>query len=186
MVKINSLLKGNITIPNILSILRIFLIFPFIAAMNKGNYVSAGSILVISGLSDLLDGFIARNFNQKTKLGQMLDPAADKITLISVMICVGIKFSDIIPFIAILILKEICMIVASIVLIKRCISPPAAKWYGKLGTVAFYISITIIVSLKAIWNIENIFLNITLMEITALLMLYALVKYFRIFVNMIK
>lgn len=182
----NSFIKENITIPNILSILRIFLILPFVAAISKGNYVSAGLILVISGISDLLDGFIARNFSQKTQLGQMLDPAADKLTLMSVMICVGIKFNDIIPFIVILILKELCMIIASILLIKRHKTPTAAKWYGKIGTVAFYISITIIVSLKAFWNIENILLNITLMAITALLMLYALVKYFRIFINMIK
>lgn len=179
-------IKQNINVANIISFLRLLLIFPFVYAMNEEKYIRAGLILVLSAFTDFMDGFVARKFNQKTRFGKMLDPAADKLTLIAVMICIGIKFSDVLPFIAILILKEICMMGASLFLLKNQKFPTEAKWYGKVGTAAFYTSVTIIVSLKALWNIENIPLNITLMTITALLMLYALVKYFRIFVNMIK
>lgn len=116
----------------------------------------------------------------------MLDPAADKVTLIAVMIGVGMKFTEVIPFMILLILKEISMLLASAVLLKRHKFPTAAKWYGKIGTVSFYLSVIIIVVLKAIWGIENITLNMALMSITALLMIYALVKYFKIFTTMIK
>lgn len=178
--------KENITIPNLLSLVRIALIIPFISLIINDNLMGAGATLMVSGISDLLDGFIARKFDQRTRLGAMLDPAADKLTLMSVMICVGIKFPEVIPFVSILILKELSMLIASAVLIKMNKVPTAAKWYGKIGTVAFYVSVTIIVSLKAVWNIENHFITVALMSITALLMLYALIKYLKIFISMMK
>ncbi len=186
MIYINPWDGKNINVPNILSLIRIFLIVPFLIFISKGKYILAGEILILSGISDFLDGFIARKFNQKSQLGKMLDPAADKLTLMAVMISVGMKFHEVIPFMIILVLKELLMIVASIFLLKQKKFPTGAKWYGKIATVAFYVSVIIIVSLKAIWSIESIELNIFLMAITALLMIYALVKYFRIFLLMIK
>ena len=186
MAYINSSIKKNITIPNILSLMRIILVIPFVMYIRKDNYVLVGIILLISGGTDFLDGFIARNFNQRSKLGEMLDPAADKITLIAVMISVGIKFTEVIPFMILFISKEISMMIASVMLLKRHKFPPAAKWYGKMATLAFYVSVIIIVSLKAIWRIENMILNMVLMALTALLMIYALVKYYKIFMNIIK
>ena len=186
MIDIDPSLPKNINIPNVLSAIRILLIIPFIVFINNNKYILAGMVLVLSGISDFFDGFVARKFNQRTKLGGMLDPAADKLTLIAVMISAGVKFPEIIPFMVILVLKELSMIIASIILLKRKKFPTAAKWYGKISTVAFYISVIIIVSLKAIWDIENIVLNIVLMTITALLMIYALVKYFKIFILMLE
>ncbi len=186
MIDIDPSIRKNVTLPNVLSLMRIVLIFPFMTYIGKDNYVFSGLILLLSGLTDLLDGFIARQFNQKSRLGEMLDPAADKITLIAVMVGVGMKFTEIIPFMILLILKEISMLLASVALLKINKFPTAAKWYGKIGTVAFYISVIIIVALKAVWGIENIRLNMVLMAITALLMIYALVKYFKIFIVMIK
>lgn len=185
MIEINLSQKKIFTIPNILSLMRIILIAPFVIFMKKDNYLSAGLILLISGISDVLDGFIARKFHQRTRLGEMLDPAADKLTLITVMISVGIKFTEVIPFMILMIFKEFLMLSASVALLRKNRFPASAKWYGKVGTVAFYFSVIIIVSLKAIWNIENSILNLILMTITALLMFYALVKYFRIFIDMI-
>jgi Phosphatidylglycerophosphate synthase len=186
MIYINPSDRNNINIPNILSVIRIFLIIPFLIFIGRGKYILAGGTLVLSGISDFLDGFIARKFNQRSQLGKMLDPAADKLTLMAVMASVGMKFHEVIPFMVILVLKELLMIAASIFLLKQKKFPTAAKWYGKIGTVAFYVSVIIIVSLKAIWGIENIGLNIFLMSVTALLMIYALVKYFKIFLVMIK
>ena len=59
--------------------------------------------------------------------------------------------------------------------------PSASKWYGKGATVMFYISMTIIVGLKGIWNIEILPLSVALLSVTALMMLYALYEYFKIF-----
>lgn len=178
--------KKNITVPNILSILRIIIIVPFVISFMKDDYIIAGLLLVLSGLSDLLDGMIARKFNQITSLGKMLDPTADKLTLMAVMVCVGVKLPKIFPFMIILIIKEVIMLVAGLVLIHNNQLPPPAQWYGKLATIVFYVSVITIVGLKALWNIDSGYLNLTLMLLTAACMIYALFKYFKIFVSMMK
>lgn len=173
-------------IPNILTVLRIIFIIPFVFAVSKNNYVLAGAVLVISGISDLFDGIIARKYNQITKLGKMLDPTADKLTLMAVMICFGIKFPKIFPFMILLIVKEILMLTAGAVLLKHKSTPPSARWYGKISTVVFYVSVITIILLKALWNTDCEVLNIILMTLTATCMLYALYRYFKIFKMMIK
>ena len=186
MICISRVIRENFTIPNIISIIRILLIYPFVMYILKDEYIKSGIVLAISGISDLLDGFIARNFNQVSKLGRMLDPIADKLTLISVMICVGIKFKEIKPFVIILIVKEVLMILASAFLLKKHKVPPEAKWYGKIATVWFYFSVIVVIALKSIWNVQNDFLTISFMIVTVVLMLYAFIKYFKIFINIIR
>ena len=73
-----------LTIPNILSFLRILLITPFMILFLNGNYVWASLMIIISGLTDCVDGFIARKFNQVSEFGKILDPVADKLTLLAV------------------------------------------------------------------------------------------------------
>lgn len=177
--------KENFNIPNMLSFFRIIIIIPFIIYFLNDEYFLAALILVISGLSDMFDGIIARKLNQITKLGKILDPVADKLTLTSVVVCMGIKFPEIIPFVIILILKDMSMLLGGSFLLKKGIDPPAAKWYGKLSTVFFYISVIIIVGLKAIWGIINPMLSVSLLTITAILMLFALFKYFGIFLKLL-
>ncbi len=186
--KMNELfnLKKNMSVPNMLSFLRIVLIVPFVLSFMKDNYVLAGILLILSGVSDFFDGMIARKFNQITSLGKMLDPTADKLTLMAVMVCVGLKLPRIFVFMLILIIKEILMLLAGLVLINRNQSPPAAQWYGKLATVVFYVSVITIITLKALWNVDNGYINFTLMVITAVCMIYALFRYFKIFKSMTK
>ncbi|GMB10658.1 MAG: CDP-alcohol phosphatidyltransferase family protein [Candidatus Improbicoccus devescovinae] len=166
------------TLANFLSIFRIILIFPFIIAITKNSFLGAGGILIISACTDFLDGFFARILNQRSYFGEMLDPVADKLTILAVMICVSLKFRIIIPFMLILILKEILMLISGGWLIKKNKPLIKARWYGKLGTAFFYFSIFVIVSFKALWNIENQFLIFSLMYISALLMIHALIRYF--------
>lgn len=75
-----------ITIPNILTFLRIFLVPFFILAMNSKDYSLALKIVILAGLTDSLDGIIARKFGQISKVGIFLDPLADKLLLLSIMI----------------------------------------------------------------------------------------------------
>ncbi len=178
--------EKKLTIPNVLSVVRIVLIIPFVLFVMKDNYLGAAFVLSFSGITDLLDGFIARKLDQVSRFGKILDPAADKITLISIIICVGIKFSETLPFMIILILKEVSMIAAGVFLLKKRQSPVEAKWYGKVATVVFYISIITIIGLKAVWGISNSIVNITLMSVTAVLMLFAVAKYLKLFLLMIK
>lgn len=171
----------NINIPNALSILRIILIVPFVIFFVHDQVYQAAVVLVISGLSDMFDGMIARKFNQFTELGQMLDPLSDKLTQGAVAVCLALEQPVLVPLLAIFIVKEVLMLSAGFVLIKRGKKPGGAKWYGKVATTMFYVSFTVIVALKGIWNIENMPVTVTLLSVTAALMIYAFVQYAKVF-----
>lgn len=184
--KTKKIVKQNLNIPNLLSSIRILLIIPLIYFFLEENYFMSALMLVLSGISDLFDGFFARKYNQITRLGIMLDPVADKLTLTAVLVCLGINFTAIVPFIIILIVKEIAMLVAGCVLLMIHKTPPMAKWYGKLSTTVFYISVIIIVALKAFWQIENPKITMILMTITVVFMIFSLVNYFILFCKDLK
>ena len=104
------------TIPNILSIFRIILIpiftYEFLA---ESDYTLAGIILIVSGLTDCLDGYIARRFNMITNLGKVLDPVADKLTQVMSALCLALKDFDIMWFVlAFLVIKDIALLIGGI------------------------------------------------------------------------
>lgn len=127
-------------IPNTLTIVR-FILIPFIVYfILTGQYISGFIILTISGLTDVLDGFIARKFNFITNFGKLIDPLADKTTQIAVL--ASLTFKGIIPLWILLIvfLKEFIMISgASFLYGKKLVV--SSRWYGKLATVLFYVAI---------------------------------------------
>ncbi|MDQ5983438.1 MAG: putative cardiolipin synthase [Eubacteriales bacterium SKADARSKE-1] len=178
--------KNYLNIPNTITLFRILLVIPFFILFLRGNYISSIIILLMSGLSDLLDGIAARNLNQVTKLGKILDPIADKLTLIAVVICMGIKFSAIMPIAILFIVKDASMLIAGLMLIKKGIDPPAARWYGKLATCGFYVSVITIVMLDTFFGIYSTILSLVLLLITAGFMIFAFIKYFILFLNLIK
>lgn len=178
--------KDFLTVPNLLSVLRIILIPPFMYFFLEKNYIMSAVLLVISGLSDAFDGFIARTFNQVTALGKMLDPIADKLTLIAIMVCITIFSPIVLPVMVILIIKDVVMLIGGSRLIKKGIAPPAAKWYGKVSTFLFYVSVCLIVFLKAAFNYESDILSVSLLSVVCLFMIFALVKYFLIYNSLIK
>ena len=91
-------INQNLTVPNAMSVFRI-LVIPFFAYFFlKGNLTAAIVALGLSGLSDALDGMIARHFNQITELGKMLDPLADKLTQGTVAICIAVHYPSICRF----------------------------------------------------------------------------------------
>ena len=169
------------TVPNILTYLRFALVVPFVILFLHEKYLESAICIGLSGISDCLDGFFARKLNQVTQLGKLLDPIADKITLISVMFCMAFYAPNVIPILVILIAKDVAMLIGGVSLLKRKITPPAAEWFGKLATIVFYFAVCIIVFLKAVINYENL-----LLSITAVVMLYALYRYAKIFMALIK
>lgn len=78
------------TIPNLITILRLLLVPCVVLAMLQLRWDWAFLGFVVAGVSDGVDGFIARNFNQRTRLGAYLDPIADKVLLVSVFVVLGI------------------------------------------------------------------------------------------------
>lgn len=175
----------NFNIPNTLTVLRMILIIPFMCLYLKGHVRSAVAVLIIAGLTDALDGFVARHFNQFTELGQMLDPISDKLTQGAVAISLAIRHPVLLPFLMIFIVKEAIMLTAGGVLLKKGKRPCAAKWYGKLATVLFYITFVTILVMD-LFGFYHQTTAIIMLVITAAFMIFALVMYAREFFRILQ
>ena len=79
------------SIPNFLTVIRILLTPGFVAAFVSENFYLAWFLFALAGITDGLDGFLARVLKQRTSLGAMLDPLADKVLLVTSFVCLGIK-----------------------------------------------------------------------------------------------
>ncbi len=169
--------RDLVTIPNILTYIRFLLVAPFMYFFLKERYLLAGLMIGLSGLSDCFDGMIARHFDQVTPLGKILDPIADKVTLIAVAVCMLIYMPAILPIMLVLVTKEFLMLLGGFILLIKHITPPAANIFGKVATVIFYFTICVIIFLKAVVHYENIVLIIISTVLVALVMLVALAQY---------
>lgn len=134
-------------LPNALTIIR-FLLIPFIVAyIFTGNYILAFIFFTISGITDILDGFIARKFNFISNFGKLMDPLADKLTQICTLTSLVINHIIPIWILIIVLLKEFIMICGASFLYGKDVVV-YSKWYGKLATVLFYIAIVVSLLLK--------------------------------------
>lgn len=166
-------------IPNILTIFRIVLvpIYLLIFFSDLPNKVLlAGLVFILAGVTDVLDGYIARKNNLITKLGTVLDPFADK--LMSFTVLLSFTIAGFIPAWIILILgiKEGIMILVGgiLYLLKGNFVMPSNK-YGKIATASFYIA-----SLSIVFNISRS-VSMVLFIITIALNLYAFLNYANIY-----
>ena len=163
-----------ITIPNILSLLRLCMI-PLIVWLyiGKGDNVLAGVFVLISGLTDIVDGFIARTFNMISDLGKILDPIADRATQAVIIILLATDFPLMIMIIGCMIVKELFMAVSGYLVIKRCNKVLGAEWYGKAATV----TLSAIMMLHLFWpNILPVVSTVSIILGTAMVLL-ALILY---------
>lgn len=151
---IKELFSGCMTIPNLLSVIRIALIPVFGVLYYNGNILWAVIILFISGLTDFFDGKIARKFNQISALGKLLDPVADKLTQITIAVVLYLQFrgsSDetIRAFswaFLIFLAKEALMVVGGAIMIAFGLRPSAAEMPGKIATFVFYAVMIVIIA----------------------------------------
>ena len=128
-------------IPNILTIIR-FILVPFIyTSVINGYYLTALIIFTISAITDILDGFIARKFNYISDFGKLMDPLADKLTQISLLL--ALSFLKILPWwiFAIVFIKELVLVICASVLYSKKDIVVYSIWYGKLATTLFYLAI---------------------------------------------
>lgn len=144
---VKNLFKGCATVPNLLTLIRIILVPFFAYFFIHDQKVLAVSILVASGLTDFLDGKIARRFNQVSDLGKILDPVADKVTMLTLAVMMIILFhkaeSPVIRaagwiFIVFLV-KEFIFVVGGALMLGFGIRPGAAEIFGKVATFVFYL-----------------------------------------------
>lgn len=162
-------------IPNILTTLRFILIPLFIIVFYsslQSNVLFATYIFILAGATDVLDGYIARSYNMVTKLGVVLDPLADKLMLITVLICFTTKEYIPIWIITVVGIKELLMIIGGLILyynVDNTVIP--ANKYGKIATVSFYIGIIAIA-----FEINNV-ISYILITLAVSLTLLAFINY---------
>lgn len=137
-------------IPNILTTARLVLV-PIFAYLVLGakNLPLAAFVFVLSGITDVVDGYIARHFNMISNFGKVYDPFVDKLMQITAVVCLAI--ADIIPawIIAFVAAKELTMIViGGILYLKKIVV--SSNWYGKATTVVFYTIIFILILWKSV------------------------------------
>ena len=132
--------KGKIiTVPNLLSLFRILLI-PIIVWLYcvEKKYELTILVLLISGASDIIDGFIARRFNMVSDIGKALDPIADKLTQGVTLICLLIDFPRLAILLFGLLVKEFLLGIMELYSIKKTGVVHGANWHGKLTTCMIY------------------------------------------------
>ncbi|MBR4303893.1 MAG: CDP-alcohol phosphatidyltransferase family protein [Clostridia bacterium] len=135
----NDHLKKIITLPNILSLVRLLLIPVFcVVYVSMEEYKPAAAILLLSGLTDVVDGFVARRFNMVSDLGKVLDPAADKLTQLAVLACLISRFKRMSLPCIMLAVKELLSGIAALLAVKKTKVVLSAEWHGKLTTMLLY------------------------------------------------
>ena len=125
-------------IPNALSLFRIALLPLFMARWYAGDVKGAMALLVLSGLSDVLDGAIARRFNMETRLGRALDPAADKLFEAAMMLCAASRLRAVWLLLALHLACEGALALMALHVLRRTGLVLHARWFGKLCTVTIY------------------------------------------------
>jgi cardiolipin synthase len=129
-------------VPNILTILRFILVPIFAYFLSTRHYITAAAIFLGGGLTDVLDGYIARKYNLVTSWGKIADPLADKLMQATAMVILSFYLKVIpIELIVIMLVKEVLIGVGAIVLYKRNSHVVSANWYGKIATVFFYLAV---------------------------------------------
>lgn len=165
-----------LTIPNLLSFFRLCLIpvFMWLYCVER-NYLWTGIILIISGLTDTVDGIIARKFNMISDLGKVLDPIADKVTQAAMLFCLLTRFPLMIAPLALMVVKEFFMGVTGLLVIQKTGKVFGADWHGKVNTWLLYAMMII----HVFWyNIPDVVSKV-LIGICVVMMLVSLVLYGR-------
>ena len=135
-------------LPNVLTIFRLLLVpvyfFAFFSASPHAMFWALG-IFLLAGLTDMLDGYLARKYQLVTKLGVMLDPLADKLMMLSVVL--SLVLAGLINWwLAVLVfLRDAGMIVGGAILAGTGRDPIPADGWGKATTVFFYVAIVLVV-----------------------------------------
>ena len=128
-----------LTIPNFLSFFRILLI-PVMAVLYSfyESHIAAVVVIALSGLTDILDGKIARKFNMVSDFGKFIDPVADKLTQLAMILCLLAKYAGMLSLVILMVLKESFLFAFSYVDFKKTGVVNSARWYGKATTAILY------------------------------------------------
>ena len=138
------------SIPNILTYLRFalipFFVWVYVTASQPMDYFWAAVLILLSGFTDVADGFIARHFNMVTDWGKAVDPVADKLTQAAIAFCLAFRFPGMWILLGLFIIKELYMGIASLVLLRKGKKLDGAMWFGKVSTAVFYLMMMVLIA----------------------------------------
>ena len=137
--------KELFSIPNLMSYFRILLIpvfcYLYITAESDRDYLMAALIVLVSSLTDLFDGKIARRFNMVTQWGKILDPVADKLSHAALAICLATRYPLMWALIALMAVKEGFMGIMGLIFLKKGQMLDGAMWFGKVCTAVLFVGL---------------------------------------------
>lgn len=139
-----------LTVPNLLSFLRLALVPVFLILLVEGEDLIALAVLALSGFTDFLDGYIARRFNQVSKLGQMLDPAADRLYILAALL--GLAWRDLIPvwLVIVIVARDVMLVVLAALLARVGHSAFRVNWVGKWATACLFVGLPLLMLAAAL------------------------------------
>lgn len=172
------------SIPNILCYIRLLLIPVFVVqyfkAQEPKEYMQAAAIVLASGLTDFLDGFIARTFNMVTEFGKLIDPLADKLTQAALLFVLIVKIKYMYLLLILFVVMQLFMLAAGLAMLKKGRRLDGSKWFGKVSTTVFYAIMLVLVALP---KLSQSTLNI-LMLICGVFFVLSFVLYVREYIRM--
>ncbi|MEA4914688.1 MAG: CDP-alcohol phosphatidyltransferase family protein [Christensenella sp.] len=175
--------KKILTVPNALSLFRILLIPAIVLTyFRKEGHVAAFCLLVLSWITDVLDGWIARSFDMKSDLGIVLDPVADKLTQGCVILVLAGSTPWMAALCALLIVKESVMAVYGMIVLKKTNRTYSARWHGKVATGCIYTTLAVHILWK---DIPKAYSN-SMIALSAAAMILSLILYCRQYVSILQ
>lgn len=162
-------------IPNALTMLRLVLIPVFVYLFWKVDRKAALVVFLVASLTDMLDGMLARKLNQITDFGKLFDPLADKVMVLTALICQGL--AGVFPWSAIIIVccKELVMLLGGVFMLSKNVVV-YANYFGKTAQVFFIISLVLSFFHDELAT-QNLPLDIILLWVTVGLALLAMAVY---------
>ena len=168
--------KQIFTIPNLLSVFRLCLIPVFVWLYCwQGNYPATAAVLLLSGFTDIADGFIARRFHMISDLGKVLDPIADKLTQCAMLICLLTRFPLMACPLAALVVKETMDGLMGLMVVKKTGIVCGAEWHGKAATCLLFAVMVI----HVLWYELSPQLSFALILLSTAIQIFSLVLYLR-------
>jgi len=139
-----------LTVPNLLSFLRLALVPVFLILLVDGLDLLALATLAVSGVTDFLDGFLARRLGQVSRLGQLLDPAADRLYILAALL--GLAWRELIPWwlVIVIIARDAMLVVIGILLARMSHGAFPVNWVGKWATACLFVGLPLLM-VSAAW-----------------------------------
>lgn len=178
--------KQLFAIPNVLCYIRIALIPYFITnylhAEKAIDYLFSALILAFMEITDFLDGYIARKYHMITEIGKIIDPIADKLLQLSLLVLLLYHYPLAVFVLILFLIKETSMTICGLLSIHKKCRLDGALWCGKVSTTVFYLCM---VTLILFPTIQRSFANVLLLT-TAAFLLYSFIIYMRTYHQMLK